>query len=76
MRTALLIVAGVVGLSTAVLYHHLALARAVVEAKAQGYEMGTKQALSISPPSERLEMVCAGLWFGETGKEWQKRGLR
>ena len=72
MRPALLIVAGVVGLSTAVLYHHLA----VAEAKAYGYAMGSKEALSISPPSEQLEMVCAGLWFSEAGKEWQKRGLR
>ena len=72
MRTALLIVAGVVGLSTAVLYHHLAVAQARVE----GYELGAKQALSISPPSERLEMVCAGLWFSDIGEEWQKRGLR
>ena len=72
MRTALLIVLGVVGLSTAVLYHHLAVAQARVE----GYELGAKQALSISPPSERLEMVCAGLWFSDIGEEWQKRGLR
>ena len=72
MRTALLIVAGVVSLSTAVLYHHLAVAQARVE----GYELGAKQALSVSPPSERLEMVCAGLWFSDIGEEWQKRGLR
>jgi hypothetical protein len=72
MRTALLIVAGVVGLSTAVLYHHLA----VAQAKVEGYELGAKEALSISPPSERLEMVCAGLWFSEAGKEWQKKGLQ
>jgi hypothetical protein len=72
MRTALLIVLGVVGLSTAVLYHH----NAVAEAGLKGHERGAKEALSISPPSERLEMVCAGLWFSEVGKEWQKRGLR
>ena len=72
MRTALLIVLGVVGLSTAVLYHHLALA----QAKMEGYERGTKEALSVSPPSERLEMVCAGLWFSNIGEEWQKKGLR
>jgi hypothetical protein len=72
MRTALLIVAGVVGLSTAVLYHHLA----VAQAKMEGYERGATEALFISPPSERLEMVCAGLWFSEVGKEWQKKGLQ
>ena len=71
MRAALLIL-GVVGLSTAVLYHH----NAVAQAKVEGYELGAKQALSVSPPSERLEMVCAGLWFSDIGEEWQKRGLR
>jgi uncharacterized membrane-anchored protein YitT (DUF2179 family) len=72
MRTALLIVAGVVGLSTAVLYHH----NAVAEAGLKGYDLGAKQALSISPPSERLEMVCAGLWFSDIGEQWQKKGLQ
>jgi hypothetical protein len=72
MRTALLIVAGVVGLSTAVLYHHLAVAQARVD----GYELGAKEALSISPPSELLEMVCAGLWFSDIGEQWQKKGLQ
>jgi hypothetical protein len=72
MRTALLIVAGVVGLSTAVLYHHLA----VAEAKAYGYAMGTREALSVTPPSEQLEVVCAGLWLADNDRKWQKRGLR
>ena len=71
MRSALLIL-GVVALSTAIMYHH----HAVAEAGLKGYELGAKQALSISPPSERLEMVCAGLWFSDIGEEWQKRGLR
>jgi hypothetical protein len=72
MRAALLIVAGVVGLSTAVLYHHLA----VAEAKAYGYAMGAKEALSVTPPSEQLEVVCAGLWLADNDRKWQKRGLR
>ena len=72
MRTALLIVAGVVGLSTAVLYHHLA----VAEAKAYGYAMGTKEALSVTPPSDDLEVVCASLWLADNDRKWQKRGLR
>jgi hypothetical protein len=54
------------------MYHHLA----VAQAKMEGYERGATEALSISPPSERLEMVCAGLWFSEVGKEWQKKGLQ
>ena len=72
MRTALLITAGVVGLSTAVLYHH----HAVAEARVQGYAQGSKDALSVSPPSDRLEMVCAGLWFSDIGQEWVKKGLQ
>jgi hypothetical protein len=71
MRAALLIL-GVVGLSTAVLYHHLA----VAEAKAYGYAMGTREALSVTPPSEQLEVVCAGLWLADNDRKWQKRGLR
>ena len=27
------------------------------------YERGQSEALKISPPSERLEIVCAALWF-------------
>jgi uncharacterized membrane-anchored protein YitT (DUF2179 family) len=72
MRTALLIVGGIVACSTAILYHH----HAVAEAGLKGYELGAKQALSVSPPSERLEMVCAGLWFSDIGQEWVKKGLQ
>ena len=71
MRPALLIL-GVVGLSTAVLYHY----HAVAEAKAYGYAMGAKEALSVTPPSEQLEVVCAGLWLADNDRKWQKRGLR
>jgi len=37
--------------------------------------LGAKKALSVSPPSERLEHVCAALWFSDIGEEWKKRGL-
>jgi hypothetical protein len=57
--------------SIAILYHH----HAVAEAGLKGYELGAKQALSVSPPSERLEIVCAALWFSDIGEEWKKRGL-
>jgi len=66
-----LIVTGIVMGSIAILYHH----HAVAEAGLKGYELGAKQALSVSPPSERLEYVCAALWFSEIGEEWKKRGL-
>ena len=71
MRTALLIVGGIAMGSVAILYHH----HAVAKAGLKGYELGAKAALSVSPPSERLEMVCAGLWFSDIGEEWKKRGL-
>jgi len=57
--------------SVAILYHH----HAVAKAGLKGYELGAKQALSVSPPSERLEYVCAALWFSDIGAEWKKRGL-
>jgi uncharacterized membrane-anchored protein YitT (DUF2179 family) len=71
MRPALLIVTGIVMGSIAILYHH----HAVAEAGLKGYELGAKRALSVSPPSERLENVCAALWFSDIGEEWKKRGL-
>jgi hypothetical protein len=71
LRPALLIVTGVAMGSIAILYHH----HAVAEAGLKGYELGAKKALSVSPPSERLEYVCAALWFSEIGEEWKKRGL-
>jgi len=71
MRPALLIVTGIVMGSVAILYHH----HAVAKAGLKGYELGAKQALSVSPPSERLEIVCAALWFSDIGEEWKKRGL-
>jgi hypothetical protein len=71
MRTALLIVGGIAMGSVAILYHH----HAVAEAGLKGYELGAKAALSVSPPSERLEYVCAALWFSQIGEEWKKKGL-
>ena len=38
-----------------------------------GYEAGRKEALKTNPPSEELEMVCAGLWVGQQNKKfWEK----
>jgi hypothetical protein len=36
---------------------------------ARGYADGVKEALRTNPPSEELEMVCAGLWVGEQNKK-------
>ena len=42
-----------------------------------GYQAGMKEALKTNPPSEELEMTCAGLWVGEQNKRyWQKNALR
>ena len=36
----------------------------------KGYADGLKAALKTNPPSEELEMVCAGLWVGEQNKKY------
>lgn len=42
-----------------------------------GYEAGKKEALKTSPPSEELEMVCAGLWVGQQNRKfWEKENGR
>ena len=41
---------------------------------AEGRSIATKEALRTNPPSQELEMVCAGLWIGEQNKKyWEKR---
>lgn len=39
----------------------------------QGYADGLKSALKTNPPSDELEMVCAGLWVGEQNKKYGGR---
>jgi len=36
---------------------------------ANAYERGSREALKINPASDRLEIVCAALWFAEQAKE-------
>ena len=38
-----------------------------------GYADGLKEALKTNPPSQELEMVCAGLWVGEQNKKYWER---
>lgn len=38
-----------------------------------GYADGIKSALRTNPPSEELEVVCAGLWVGEQNKKFMER---
>ena len=35
-----------------------------------GYAAGKREALRTAPPSEDLEMACAGLWVGEQNKKY------
>lgn len=37
----------------------------------EGLAEGRRTALHASPPSEELELVCAGLWVGEQAKKAQ-----
>ena len=37
-----------------------------------GYAAGKREALRTAPPSEDLEMACAGLWVGEQNKKYFK----
>lgn len=42
-----------------------------------GYDAGVKESLKTNPPSQELEMVCAGLWVGEQNKKyWNKQNAR
>lgn len=39
----------------------------------EGYSTAIKSAYKTNPPSEQLEMTCAGLWVGEQNKKaWRK----
>ena len=40
---------------------------------AEGRSMATKEILKTNPPSEELEMVCAGLWIGEQNKKHHEK---
>ena len=47
------------------------------KAHAEGFRVGMNYALKSNPPSEELEMVCAGLWVGQQNrKEWNKQNAR
>jgi len=38
-----------------------------------GLREGRAMALKTNPPSEELEMACAGLWIGEQNKKYWKK---
>ena len=39
----------------------------------KGYKDAQKAALRTDPPSEELELVCAGLWVGEQNKKADRK---
>lgn len=43
----------------------------------RGYREATAKLLKTNPPSEELEMTCAGLWVGEQNrKHWERINAR
>jgi hypothetical protein len=54
------------------------LAQSALEREYQiGLREGRGMALKTNPPSEELELVCAGLWVGEQNKKmWKKENGR
>lgn len=43
----------------------------------RGLAEGRGMALKTNPPSEELELVCAGLWIGQQNKKyWEKTSAR
>jgi hypothetical protein len=45
-------------------------------AHAEGFSTGMRYALKVDPPSEQLEMTCAGLWVGEQNKKYFEKERR
>ena len=46
---------------------------AIERSYSRGFAEGRGTALKTNPPSEELELVCAGLWIGEQNKKhWKK----
>lgn len=43
------------------------------KAHAEGFTVGMRYALKSDPPSEELELACAGLWVGEQNKKYFKK---
>jgi len=39
----------------------------------RGFAEGRSAALKTNPPSEELEIACAGLWIGEQNKKYWKK---
>ena len=42
----------------------------IEQSHADGFKLGMHYALKTNPPSEELEVTCAGLWVGEQNKKY------
>ena len=42
----------------------------------RGFAEATKSILKTNPPSEELELVCAGLWIGEQNRKYFEKENR
>ena len=40
------------------------------QAHSEGFKLGMHYALKKDPPSEELELACAGLWVGQQNRRW------
>jgi len=59
--------------ATVIAYTGYAYATSFRDGYSQGYRDGYKGALYARPPSDDLELVCAGLWMGEQSKIYEGR---
>lgn len=42
----------------------------IEKAHSEGFKLGMHYALKKDPPSEELELACAGLWVGQQNRRW------
>jgi len=65
-------VVGAVGVLIGFLIAYVVQPQNLKDAWDSGYKTGGRDALSLNPVSQELEMICAGLWFGDEGKKYWK----
>lgn len=65
-------VVGAAGILIGFLIAHVVQPQNLKDAWDSGYKTGSRDALSLNPVSQELEMICAGLWFGDEGKKYWK----
>ena len=69
----ILVVGAAIGALAMLAYQPLS----IEQAHERGFKEGHRTALSLTPVSHELEMVCAGLWFGGKGEEyWRNKWAR